>query len=72
MAACDAVASAADEDHHTFGESDHIPSDTRHVERQGRTALVQRTEQHGGKHDPVEMATSEQGNRAPRRNPLRR
>jgi hypothetical protein len=65
MAACDAVESAADEDHDTFGDSDHVASDTRPVERQSRTALVQRSEQRGGKHDPEGMAASQECDRDP-------
>ena len=68
----DAVESAADEDHDSFGDGDHVASDTRPVERQSRPALTQRVEQPGGKYDPAGMTASQQGDRDPGETSLRR
>jgi len=60
MAARDTVEQAADEDHRTFGDGDHVAGNSRHVKGQRRTALVQGAEQHRREDNADRMTAPEQ------------
>ena len=61
MAAYHAVEHAADKDHDTLGDGHDVAGDGGHVEGERGAALVQRAEQHSGKHDPNWMTAAKQG-----------